>query len=180
MANTRRKRDAQSEALALLKVLNITRPPVPVEKIAKHLGARIRFSPLDDEISGMVYVRDGIPIIGINSLHHPNRQRFTIAHEIAHLVLHRDLVAAHVHVDKQFRVLMRDTNAYLGVDSIEIEANRFAAELLMPRFAIERFLNEKSFDLDDEVFLERLSSQFKVSKQAMGYRVSSLLEPLAY
>jgi Zn-dependent peptidase ImmA (M78 family) len=38
----------------------------------------------------MIYISDGMPIIGINSLHHPNRQRFSIGHEIGHLVLHRN------------------------------------------------------------------------------------------
>jgi Zn-dependent peptidase ImmA (M78 family) len=55
---------------------------VPVDRIAKGLGAQLRFSPLDEELSGMIYISDGTPIIGINSLHHPNRQRFSIGYEI--------------------------------------------------------------------------------------------------
>ena len=73
--------------------------PVPVEKIAKSLGARVRFSPFFyDELSGFVFIKDGVPIIGVNSLHHLNRQRFTIAHEIAHLQLHPDYITSEVHV----------------------------------------------------------------------------------
>lgn len=82
--------------------------PVPVERIARALGAQLRYSPLDNEISGMIFIRDGAPIIGVNSLHHPHRQRFTIAHEIGHLELHRDELAASVHVDKSFPILHRD------------------------------------------------------------------------
>jgi Zn-dependent peptidase ImmA (M78 family) len=167
------------KAVAILTQLNITKPPVPVEKIAKHLGAQVRFSPLDDEISGMIHVRDRKPIIGINSLHHPNRQRFTIAHELGHLVLHRSLVTSHVHVDKDFPVLMRDSKASSGSDKIEIEANQFAAELLMPRSLLKEMLADKTFDVDDEKLIETLAQRFKVSKQAMGHRISAVLQFLA-
>ena len=62
------------------KILNdfgVRAPPVPVDRIAKGLGAQLRFSPLDEELSGMIYISGGTPIIGVNSLHPPNRQRFS-------------------------------------------------------------------------------------------------------
>ena len=116
----------EARANKLLGSLNIDQIPVPVEKIAKSLGARVRFSPLDDELSGFVFVKNGVPIIGVNSLHHPNRQRYTIAHELGHLELHRQLITSEVHVDKKFPVLMRDANSATGWDKREIEANQFA------------------------------------------------------
>ena len=73
---------ARTEAHRVLNQFSIFAAPVPVDRIAKGLGATLQFAPLDDELSGMAYVKDGKPIIGVNSLHHPNRQRFTIAHEI--------------------------------------------------------------------------------------------------
>ena len=66
-------------AKELLEKCGFHKIPIPVERIAKSLGAQVRYSPLDEELSGMVFIKDGIPIIGVNSLHHPNRQRFTIA-----------------------------------------------------------------------------------------------------
>ena len=74
------KIDAYSEAVDLLSRLKITTAPTPVEKIAKELGAQIRFAPFDEEISGMLHVKEGTIVIGDNALHHPNRQRYTIAH----------------------------------------------------------------------------------------------------
>ena len=88
----------------------------------------------------MIYIKDGVPIIGVNSLHHPNRQRYTIAHELGHLELHRQLITSEVHVDKGFPVLMRDPKSATGTELHEIEANQFAAELLMPRTLIEQAL----------------------------------------
>src|ERR1700691_4612477 len=126
------RESVEARASKLLANLGIEEIPVPVEKIAKSLGARVRFSPLDDELSGFVFIKDGVPIIGVNSLHHPNRQRFTIAHEIAHLQLHRDWITTTVHVDKDFPALMRDANSATGTEKKEIEANQFASALLMP------------------------------------------------
>jgi Zn-dependent peptidase ImmA (M78 family) len=158
-------------AQKLLARLGINSTPTPVEKIAKALGAQVRFSPFDDELSGMVYVKDGVPVIGVNSLHHPNRQRFTIAHELGHLELHLPMITSSVHVDKNFPALMRDTNSATGTEQIEIEANKFAAELLMPRTLIEEALAGKQFDIDDDGPIEELAKKFRVSKQALEYRI---------
>ena len=75
----------------------------------------------------MIYVNTGTPIIGVNALHHPNRQRFTIAHECGHLNLHRARITKEVHVDKAFPMLMRDSVSAAGVEETEFEANLFAA-----------------------------------------------------
>jgi Zn-dependent peptidase ImmA (M78 family) len=163
--------DPHARARELLARLNIQSIPTPLEKIAKQLGAQVRFSPFDDELSGMVYVKEGVPIIGVNSLHHPNRQRFTIAHELGHLELHREMITSSVHVDKTFPVLMRDPKAATGTELIEIQANQFAAELLMPRAKLDEVLDDKQFDIDDDAPIEELAKKFKVSKQALEYRI---------
>ena len=160
----------------LLREHNIKAAPVPVEEIATALGAQVRYRPFDQELSGMIYIKGSRPIIGVNSLHHPNRQRFTIAHEIAHLTLHRHLIADHVHVDKQFPVLMRDANSATGTQRMEMEANRFAAELLMPLFLLSAMLKKNGFDIDDEGPLEKLSQKFRVSKQALDYRIRNIVQ----
>lgn len=166
----------EQRAQELLDQMQITDVPVPVEKIARAQGAVVRHSALDDELSGMIYIQDGQPIIGVNALHHPNRQRFTIAHEIGHLVMHSHLLTGEVHVDKEFRmgVLNRDGKATLGSDLIEIQANRFAAALLAPRAFMEQALADKSSDIDEEVPLDALSRKLRVSKQMLEYRIKNL------
>lgn len=164
---------AQQRAQELLNRLGIKSVPIPVERIAKALGAQVRFSPLDEELSGMIFIKDGVPIIGVNSLHHPNRQRFTIAHEIAHLELHKEIISKEVHVDKNFPVLMRDPKSATGTDDIEVQANQFAAELLVPKALLDQELAGKPFDIDDERPLEELAKKFRVSKQALEFRIRS-------
>lgn len=170
------KRDSDPEARAeeTLARFNFKLPPMPVDKIAKGLGAVIRFQPLDEELSGMIYVKDGTPIIGVNALHHPNRQRFTLAHEIGHLVMHHDIISAEVHIDKEFPVLMRDATSATGQVKVERDANRFAAALLVPRRMLEKELRAKPFEIDGQSPLDELAKKFRVSKQMIEFRITNL------
>lgn len=92
----------QARASLLLQQFDMINAPVPVDRVAELLGVIVKFFPLDKELSGMIFIRNDHPIIGVNSLHHPNRQRFTIAHELGHFLLHRKHLENKVHVDKQF------------------------------------------------------------------------------
>ncbi|MEQ1933233.1 MAG: ImmA/IrrE family metallo-endopeptidase [Fimbriimonadaceae bacterium] len=169
--NTRRKLEPEKAARELLEAQGIRKAPIPVDKIAKALGVQIRYSPLDEELSGMIFIKDGIPIIGVNALHHPHRQRFTIAHELGHYMLHRNLLSNEVHVDKQFKILMRNSKSSTGTDAMEVEANKFAAELLLPEFLIEDVLAHSTFDIDDRAPLDELAKKFRVSKEMLEYRI---------
>jgi Zn-dependent peptidase ImmA (M78 family) len=170
------RQSVEARASKLLTSMGIQEIPVPVEKIAKSLGARVRFSPLDDELSGFVFIKDGVPIIGVNSLHHQNRQRFTIAHEIAHLYLHPNYITSEVHVDKKFAepVLKRDASSATGNERLEVEANQFAAALLMPTDILNELLEESPIDIEDESSIEAWSKEFNVSKAALQYRIRNL------
>src|SRR5947207_958730 len=120
---------AELSAKKLLAEHRVSAPPVPVEEIARELGVRVSFEHFDPEISGILY-RDGSnAVIAVQATHPKTRQRFTIAHEIGHLRLHK---GRPMFVDRSVRVDRRDENASLGIDPDEIEANSFAAALLMP------------------------------------------------
>ena len=149
----------------LLKRADVERPPVPIDRIAEMLGLYVRYSPSSDDVSGALIKQDKEFIVGVNSFHHPNRQRFTIAHEIAHFILHKDL---QVHVDQDFRINRQDGSN----NREEIEANRFAAELLMPVQLIEHDVSR--FSVIDDVALGWLAGRYKVSTQAMQIRLTNL------
>lgn len=163
---------ARKKARALLNEFGVKSAPVPLERIVKSKNIVLQFAPLDEELSGMAYIKDGVGIIGINALHHPNRQRFSIAHELAHHMLHADVIANAIHVDKEFRVLHRDSLASQGVDQVEIDANAFASELLMPEHLLKEALGETGLDIEDEAGVEALAKKFRVSASAMRYRLA--------
>lgn len=159
----------------LLEANDIVKAPVPVENIADYLGAAIFYEPFEgqDDVSGMLFREGEKKIIGINSSHHPNRQRFSIGHEIGHLVLHnRDLF-----VDKVVKVNFRDSKSSQAIYKEEIAANAFAAELLMPKDFIEveikNMLTQKPVFKKDDLINE-LASVFQVSSLAMEYRLNYL------
>ena len=166
--------DPRAAAEKVAETFGVKSAPVPVDRIAKSLGAILRFSPLDEELSGMIHIKDDVPIIGVNSLHHPHRQRFTIAHEIGHLVLHRHLITTSVHVDKAFPVLMRGVTSALGTDPVEIDANAFASQLLIPNFLLNQVKGREPVDIDDDSPMEELAKKFRVSRKMVEFRLASL------
>lgn len=168
---------ARNKACELLAENKLVAPATPVDRLVRS-KAILQFVPLDDELSGMAFEKDGQAVVAVNALHHPNRQRFTMAHELAHIILHRDHISHQVHVDKEFRVrpdvvLRRDALAATGIDALEIEANAFASELLMPRKWLEAEL-QGGWDIDDEK-IGSLARKFKVSVAAMQFRLLDLL-----
>ena len=130
----------------LLEELGVHDPPVPVRKVARQCDARIVLVPgeEDKDLSGFLYRGSDHSIIGVNKDHVPVRQRFTIAHEIGHLLLHEH---DQVHVDRGFRVRLRSDISSQGTDRDEMEANRFAAELLMPLKMLQADVQSLEFDL---------------------------------
>jgi Zn-dependent peptidase ImmA (M78 family) len=147
-------------------------PPVDVELVARALGVEVRYQSLDEGTSGfMIRPSQGKPTIGVNSDHHPNRQKFTIAHEIGHFVLHASVPT--VLVDESI-VHFRDDKSSTATDPREREANAFAAQLLMPESAVRQELNGRPIDAFDENAVRGLAVRFGVSTQAITLRLKNL------
>ncbi|GLK53427.1 ImmA/IrrE family metallo-endopeptidase [Maricaulis virginensis] len=159
---------ARQRAKELLSECGIERVPTPLARLARKLGIRVDYTPLDDALSGMAFIKDGQKLVWVNSLHHPNRQRFTLAHEIGHHVLHANELEAGVHVDKG--MLRRDAVSTQGTELIEIQANNFASELLMPEERLRTLVGE-GVNLEDEARMAALAAKFQVSTAALQYRL---------
>jgi Zn-dependent peptidase ImmA (M78 family) len=148
---------------------NLYSIPVDVLALAGKLGIRVFEEALPEDISGILDLRN-MPIIMVNQDHVLNRQRFSIAHEIGHFLLHRP---TGIHVDK--KTYYRNSKSAERLDEIEIEANRFAAELLMPTNLVIREIERYSdlIDSNDDV-ISVLADSFKVSATAVGFRIQNL------
>jgi Zn-dependent peptidase ImmA (M78 family) len=159
-----------TEVNLLLKKYKLKEIPIKIKILARHLGIKIFKESLPDDISGILDLR-GIPvIILVNNNHRLYRQRFSIAHEIGHFCLHKP---SGIHVDKQ--TFFRNSKSSEGLDEIEIEANKFAAELLMPTDSLINELDQfvDLIDSNDDIIL-KLSRKFKVSTTAMSFRLQNL------
>jgi len=162
----------QKMARRILTELKIQGPPVPVREIArKHRARIVRVSGNDVDIDGFLYRNKNEVVIGINQDQASVRQRFTIAHELGHLLLHEN---NHIRVDRGFRVRLRDHTSGEGADREEMEANRFAAELLMPIDFLRSDLKNQEFDLADDNQLRTLAKRYGVSTQALAIRLNGL------
>lgn len=158
----------------LLAEHRVRSAPVDVRGVAATLGVEVQETPAEDGLSGFLY-RDRkrkSAIIGVNADHSPNRRNFTAAHELGHYLLHDfdDL-----HVDRDFKVWLRNDASSYGTDAQEKEANLFAAELLMPVGFLARDVQEiGTIDLLDEEILKDLAAKYGVSTQAMTFRLAYL------
>jgi len=163
---------ARKRAVELLKEARIRKAPVPIEKLVGQVNATLRYEPFAGQVYGMVHRnKDGSAVIGVNSMDAPNRQRFTIAHEIGHLLLHKD---EHLHVDEKSIIGLRNEKSSTATDEKEIEANQFAAELLMPLKFLDKDLQKFPDNIEAEVAVASLARQYQVSEQAMTVRLTAL------
>lgn len=165
----------ESKASQIVSEINGQRTPVDVKKIARHLGLEIREHDLGENISGVLFIDKGRGIIGLSPNENIVRKRFTIAHELGHYVLHRlnkELFVDH----KQFKAVFRDQESSTGEIEQEREANAFAAALLMPKHLLIEEIKKVMFDLGDDQddVIKKLADTFKVSSQAMTYRIANL------
>jgi Zn-dependent peptidase ImmA (M78 family) len=167
----RRKR-VESLARELLATNGTTEPPISVEGLAKSVGIEIYLQPLDSDLSGFLY-RDGDhAVIGVNSHHARVRQRFTVGHELGHYFLHDN---ERLRVDRAVQARFRSVLSSTGTDTEEIEANLFAAEVLMPREFVAQDLGAlSSVDILDERAVSELAKRYSVSSQAFILRLVNL------
>jgi Zn-dependent peptidase ImmA (M78 family) len=163
------RRSLARKAEALLAAHGVDHPPVDVQGLAEAHGITVLFEPMDDSVSGFLVQREDATLIGVNSSHPPTRQRFTLAHELAHYQLHAGKPTVYVD-DAMF---FRDQGAG-EPDPQEVDANAFAAALLMPEEFLRRDIGSNVPDMLDEFAVRRLAQRYKVSPQALTIRLMEL------
>ncbi|WP_411891935.1 ImmA/IrrE family metallo-endopeptidase [Yoonia sp. SDW83-1] len=168
MASNEMNRVAPEHRDALNRFL--TEHPVKLGQLATALGVRIKVSSLGAGVSGQISREDGGYVIRVNRNEARERQRFTIGHELAHFLLHRDVIDASPNG-------ITDTVLYRSgePERIEFEANRLAADIVMPMELVERELQEGFGGRITEASIEALANRFEVSKAAMEIRLSNFV-----
>lgn len=136
--------------------------PVKLSGLAKALGLRVLSSTLPSGISGEIRPSPNGFVVSVNRHDSARRQRFTVAHEIAHFLLHRDQIGSGISDDVLYRSSLSDTR--------EAEANRLAAEILLPREKLDHELQALP-GLNQEELISSLATSFEVSEVAMKIRL---------
>lgn len=138
--------------------------PVKLGSLAKALGIKVLRATLPRGISGEIRQENGDFVIRVNRHEAKHRQRFTLAHEIAHYLLHRHQIIEDGGWSEN--VLLRSGQPA----QVEFEANRLASDLIMPSDLVEGVAKEYSGPLVDEV-IEDLANKFGVSIAAMEIKL---------
>lgn len=156
--------------------------PVNLGNIAEKLDIKIFTQDFhDDKISGLLTLKGSQREIIVNEKHAHTRQRFTIAHEIGHYILHSQ---ANDQVFLDAALYHRKTDQDEASLLIEIEANKFAAELLMPAPMVKAAIEEQEQinwfmygdeGVDNDTLTEALAQKFDVSTAAMSIRLANLV-----
>jgi Zn-dependent peptidase ImmA (M78 family) len=141
-------------------------PPINVLKLCQDVGINVyatNFTEEDGEdVSGSIEIEDRKPVIYVNQEHPETRQRFTIAHELGHWF------SGHL-ADTNDKIIDNATcrrSSYW--DEKERQANKFAAELLMPSILLKKAITSGIKDVHDLALL------FNVSVEAMSYRLQNI------
>ena len=142
-------------ARRLLTDVGVTKPPIMIRDIVNHLkkAADLSVYPwaFGDNIDGIQTTQGESSAIGYNQNQHRHRQRFTVAHEIGHFIM------GHVNESSHFDLNSKKPE--------EIEANQFAAELLMPLHMLKGEIARGNKNAKD------IAKVFDVSEEAVWWRI---------
>lgn len=130
--------------------------PIDITELAREAGAQVFTAQLGENVYGMIEGNESGATIYVDAESPINRRRFTIAHELGHMVSYKDEgTAALEYVDER----SSETNG----TAAEIYANEFAGELLMPKSLLEHYIATGCDNLT-------IAKNLKVSMQAVSYR----------
>jgi Zn-dependent peptidase ImmA (M78 family) len=152
------RKGARLEARKLAEIFSS--PSVPVVEVAEQSGVNVVFSDMGkfaEKVAGLLDFN--ARRIYVNKADPSNRQRFTIAHELGHWVLHRQAFEAD---PEAYPVLPRFQRVEAS-NAFEQEANAFASELLVPKHLLKNVRGAP---------VSALASIFDVSRTMMEYRLA--------
>ena len=144
--------------------------PVNLNRMFEALGIEYQEAWIDDDKSAWIEHDGDRFTVVVNALEPEVRQRFSAAHELAHYLLHRDMLddggRVHRHEDRLYGG--RQANPASPFEPIhEVQANRLAAQIIMPA----QLVRQKWAQIGD---LGAMAKEFRVSKAAMQIRLTTL------
>lgn len=160
--------DVQQKARAFVACVDTSDIRNDLSAYVKKANAKVRLEEMDDGESGFTIPKDnGKYVITVNSLETEERRRFTVCHEIAHIILG---LTSHHDVLPSWRYAKRDIN--------EIMCDIFAAELLMPYKMFKDKIPEEEPSME---VINKLAAEFGTSFPATASRYATLINiPCAF
>ena len=132
--------------------------PVDIIGLSKAFGCEVVDKTLPLGISGAIIKNGDKYIIYTNKIEPESRKRFTCAHELAHFLLHKDFMGDGIKDNIMFRSSLTNQQ--------ETEANKIAADILIPEEVLNNVISERRFKGINE-----LADAFGVSRSALLVRM---------
>ena len=164
---------------ALFPELSIKEILENFESAVEKFGVQVKYAFMEGDsqnVSGYLMAENNKPVIVLNAEENTRRQRFTLAHELGHLILHWQwLPGEQISLeDGIFEVSFRknDIHSYTPEENLrEEDANTFAGEFLIPVDEVKKFSEEI---VDKTKLAKELSIRFNVSYPCASVRVANL------
>ncbi|MBC2601163.1 ImmA/IrrE family metallo-endopeptidase [Puniceicoccus vermicola] len=155
---------AEACSFGLLQRFTIDDPTFPIENLAYALGVDIEYGGITNADAWLLKCDNGRGVIRLNkTITSPSRQRFSIAHELGHWVMHTN-------VTQGYLCTAKDLQDY-GRSPEEAEANWFAATLLMPKSLIPSNFHKRDPSFE---YIMELASHFQTSFTSTARRFVEL------
>lgn len=172
-----RQNEIRKRAEAFCKTNSITEYPVEIVRICNENGLQVFEEYLQEDVSGLIIVDEkkwekynSKQFIIVNLIESAARRRFTIAHELAHYILHKKDSKLYAHRDMAGKDNQRNP--------IEREANYFAANILMPEGLVKEKVNDIKNQIRGKVpgfiLTKEIAENFAVSEAAADVRLRQL------
>ena len=165
--------NARDSVWRLLIDLGISELPINTVKVCAELGINLHSYEPTDESAGMSCYINGVHHVFVSSAVSPERRRFTIAHEIGHIILG--------HVGK-FELINREPSP--TDNPIEQEANVFASRLLSPACVLWGCNVRTAVQIQELCKISRTAAEYREERMSELYKrnrfLSSPLERKVY
>ena len=142
---------------------------IDLVKLSDSLGIEVIAESRNDDKNGYITYDNNVFTIFVNANHGNSRRRFSIAHELAHYVLHSDIVKEKKQVDRNGACSLEKEK--------EVEANKLAAKILMPDILVKDYLSTlgiiESSEINREIVL-KVAKRFSVSEMAAILKLEDL------
>lgn len=156
--NYRKYQRSRDLAWRVLLQENVTELPVNIVGLCLQMGIRVQYYTPTDGNDGYSTIFLGTPRIFVSKCCSPERQRFTIAHELGHILLG--------HVGK---VELVNREPAPGDNPIEQEANVFASRLLAPACVLWALDVRESEDIAALCRISHRAAAFRAERMALLY-----------
>lgn len=174
---------SRNAAWEILLACRVDRLPVDLNAIMQHLDLRVYsysrgrglldaagLAEVAGRVSGLTFYAGAQPVILYNNAETPQRVRFTIGHELGHIVL------GHVRPGEHTR---QNREPQPGDDPMEQAANRFAADLLAPACVLWGLDLHRAEDIAQVCKISIQAARFRAERMEILYqRNKFLLHPM--